>query len=481
MVPQVGRVLRVPGANPRASLDGLFYTTAPNSPETKAVKITNSSIPGMGLDSSPKSRPTSPTRGILSRARSRIRPFGGRERLTDEDLPNIITLNSSNEQTPDSPNTSEARKRSKSPVKKITSRTTDDGRRPTKKSGSIRRGKGEESGIRGLFKGARNPVARVSDFLWKKESSPGAGTSSGISTDESDVEDIRGSQLKTEKKGSRESSAGAKLADVVEASPEKEQPSSLNNMPPYSSPSERRGRTTQTKAEETSSEPILSSLLRTREERRKSSRAYLLRTTPRIDVQNASPTSSPDLGPVDRFHRDSSISEFESRRGSSPGVRTADARLNAILGLPGKRRNDLPVTGLSSLETTNMSRPSLGANRQWSISDQGVSEHRGPMTKREIARVRALLLSSGIKAKEISRRAAETNDLRKDTKSPYADIANLAKDEIKPVPKGQEHRLAARILSEDIQLSSRMWQASADLFCNTHDCQYDYAHPGSAS
>jgi hypothetical protein len=89
------------------------------------------------------------------------------------------------------------------------------------------------------------------------------------------------------------------------------------------------------------------------------------------------------------------------------------------------------------------------------------------MTKREIARIRALLLSSGIKAKEISRRAAELKDLRTDDDSQYKDVALLAREELKPVPKSQEHRLAARIISEDIQLSSQMWHTSADTFCNT--------------
>jgi Fe2+ transport system protein B len=88
------------------------------------------------------------------------------------------------------------------------------------------------------------------------------------------------------------------------------------------------------------------------------------------------------------------------------------------------------------------------------------------MTKREIARVRALLLSSGIKAKEISRRAAEPKDLRTDQESPYQDIAELAREKIALVPKSQEHRLAAKILSDDIQLSAQMWHTSADEFCN---------------
>jgi len=92
--------------------------------------------------------------------------------------------------------------------------------------------------------------------------------------------------------------------------------------------------------------------------------------------------------------------------------------------------------------------------------------HRGPMTKREIARVRALLLSSGVKAKEICRQASERKDLHNSDRPLYAEIAALSKDPIPPVPKYEEHILAAKIISNDVQLSSRVWHASVDNFCS---------------
>jgi len=384
----------------------------------------------------------------------------------EDEHPELMT--GSKDPTPESPDPPEARRRSRSPLKKVDSRRTDDGLKPVRTTGSMRRGKGEESGIRGLFKSSRNPVGRVSDFFWKKEPS---GVSSGFSTDESDIEDLRSPQAKSEKKGSRESSAGTALDDFDAIALRKENPSFISDMPVFTSPFDRRGRSTRARDDPGSPEPTMTQEQRAREERRKYSRAQLLDLPPRIDVQNASPTSSPDMGPVDRFHRDSSVSDIESTRGSfSNGVQSADARLNAILGLPGKlgsRRNALPVTGLSNLETSYNTRPSMDGKRQWSISDRSTSINRGPMTKREIARVRALLLSSGIKAKEISRRAAEPKDLRTDESSRYKDVALLAKQEIQVVPKSQEHRLAARIISDDIQLSSQMWHSSADTFCNT--------------
>jgi len=91
------------------------------------------------------------------------------------------------------------------------------------------------------------------------------------------------------------------------------------------------------------------------------------------------------------------------------------------------------------------------------------------MTKREIARVQALLLSSGIKAREINRRAIEVKDIREpDRRYDYTDVAPLDRDPpfLKPVPKYQTHILAAQIISRDIQISSQIWQETVSTFSN---------------
>ena len=460
--------LEVPGHGPRRSLEELD-STAPNSPDVEASNVSNSFVPSIGMDLSPPpgTRPSSPTRNSLSKVKSRFNQLQdhsrdrSRSRVPEVDVVAIPPSTASNSKapTPDSPAALQKQKRSMSPVKKVT--TADS----TKSSiRSIRRGKtGEEaSGIRGLFKGTRNPVTRVSDFIWKKEPSP-AGPSSGFSTDESDLEDIRTASANE----SRNSSIAMQHSsdDIETAFPQKEKPSYLSEMPVFISPfSERRGRPTYTRSDQ-NPENTRSEERQAREQRRKTSRAHLLEHLPRIDVQDASPTSSPDLPPQDRYQRDLSVSDIDSRRSSfATGVYGADARLNAILGMPGKRGNILFATGLSTLEASNKHRPSLEGKRHWSISDRGVSVHRGPMTKQEIARVKALLLSSGIKAKEISRRAAEAKDLQDTEEKIYVDIAPMAQQKVGPVPRSQHHILAARILADDIQLSSRIWQDSADRF-----------------
>jgi hypothetical protein len=57
--------------------------------------------------------------------------------------------------------------------------------------------------------------------------------------------------------------------------------------------------------------------------------------------------------------------------------------------------------------------------------------------------------------------------LQNPEKSPYSHIAKLSQEEVSPVTNSQQHIIAARILASDMQLSSRMWQASADNFYNT--------------
>ncbi|EKD12632.1 hypothetical protein MBM_09201 [Drepanopeziza brunnea f. sp. 'multigermtubi' MB_m1] len=442
--------LEVPGMNGRRSMEGLS-TTSPNSPSTKGQQG-EWIIPASDL-SSGRSRPTSPSRKPLSKMKSKIRPFIDRNHESSHPLENSMALLDSIEHDPGTP---DGRRRSMSPVKKGISKTPGDGQKSTSKASS--KGKGEDSGLRGLFKNARNPVSRVSDMLWKKD--PSAG--SGFSTDESDIEEVRNHP---ERINSRDSSVGATLEDLDEAAPEERKSSYMKSVPPlpvFTSPFEHRGRPTRMRSDESfhAAPNTLSRQLLTREERRKYGPHHLNDSTPRIDVQDASPTSSPENVKISKNRPTSSIPDFHSNY--SNGIRSADAHLNSILGFPGRRRDALPITGLSNLET---SRSSLG--RQWSYSDRSNPEDRGPISRREIARVRALLLSSGIKAKEISRRAAELKDITSDPDSSYATIAEFAHEPLDSVPKSQQHRLAARVISEDVQLSSQIWQGYADEFVNS--------------
>lgn len=187
---------------------------------------------------------------------------------------------------------------------------------------------------------------------------------------------------------------------------------------------------------------------------------------PRIDIHRVTDAASPDF--VTRRRRSSRTSDLSDLS----RVHTADARLNSILGMPGQSpigANFLPVTGLSLFEDHR--RPSIAGSRRWSMSSRGVSPGTAAaeparVSRREIARVRALLLSSGIKAKEITRRAAELRDLDDAAVSRFADVAALARGQgaLPPVPRAQEHLLAARVLETDMRWSAGRWQAAAERF-----------------
>ncbi|EPE27524.1 hypothetical protein GLAREA_04315 [Glarea lozoyensis ATCC 20868] len=447
--------LEVPmqGGRPRRSLDE-FDSTAPSSPEARPFRTSNAFVPTVEL-SHAQSRHASPSRTPLSKVKNKINQFhdSHHKRVSLDEPPRL----DSSGNVPETPSPGERRKRSISPFKSSSSKKTDESARPAlKNTGSVRRSKLEESGIKGLFKG-RNPVSRVGDFVWKTAKEQIPGLSSGYSSDDSELDEPSPPSVRP-KKDSNASSVGAADDNAATDLP-KERATYTRDLPTFTSPFEGRGRTIRNKnTESTSSSDPLG-----RESKKAIARSTGLEPPPRIDIQSASPTSSPDPNGSNRRKRDSSVSDTDISRRQSLA---SGSRLNEILGSPGHRRNALPMTGLANLEVTN-DRTSIDSQRQWSISDRAPSVHRGPMSKREIARVRALLLSSGIKAKEITRRAAEPQDLNTTTDPHYAGISKFAHAPISPVPKSQQHNLAAHILETDIHNSSEMWQASTDHFIGT--------------
>ncbi|KAL4913440.1 hypothetical protein BDW62DRAFT_192579 [Aspergillus aurantiobrunneus] len=125
-----------------------------------------------------------------------------------------------------------------------------------------------------------------------------------------------------------------------------------------------------------------------------------------------------------------------------------------------------PVTGLAQAQPTPVPsshgiRPSLsGQTRSWSISDRSVSVsiESGVPGKQEVERTRALLLSSGIKAREISRRA-ET------VRSPPPEFllrSYSPESSIPPVPRLCEHELASRRLLKRIEVFHNSFESSIE-------------------
>jgi hypothetical protein len=126
-----------------------------------------------------------------------------------------------------------------------------------------------------------------------------------------------------------------------------------------------------------------------------------------------------------------------------------------------------PITGLAQAQPTaarsssHKLQPMIsGQSRSWSISDRSlsISIESGVPGKQEVERTRALLLSSGIKAREITRRAESV-------RSPPPEFLQRAFDsdaQIPSVPQLYEHEVASRRLLKRIEASHNSFESSID-------------------
>lgn len=192
---------------------------------------------------------------------------------------------------------------------------------------------------------------------------------------------------------------------------------------------------------------------------------------PKIDIDGI--RSSSLSSPANLSHTgDFDVSRGGSRRGSDSRsenrVHDADRRLKEALNTPGTLGSHrLRVSSASSLEIPDAhpsSQLSANEQRERSVSDQSAKGLYDTVSKRDIARVEALLLSSGVKANEISRRGQEIE------KSPSQVLKNLPEkfhDQILRVPRSQEHMFAARILIDNIEVSAQTLHNAEEHFLNT--------------
>lgn len=144
-------------------------------------------------------------------------------------------------------------------------------------------------------------------------------------------------------------------------------------------------------------------------------------------------------------------------------------------GLSATSYADSHISGTSTHQDhASLSRPNF-ERRHWSITDDDPNNPRRrrsstisantSITASDLARVRALFLCSGIKAREINRRAYTT-------RSPPApwlkSAANLSDTTaLIPVPRKEEHALAARILVRQLEASTTALQSSAETYRNS--------------
>ena len=385
--------------------------------------------PPFGLDLSvPSSRAGSPTRNPLSKVKRKLldrsRDNGAESQSEAEDDADArLTIT----ETP-------------SPSDKFPSRAPEDGLKVRRESASAR-AKEESVGLRGIFKGTviRGGVSKIGDIIWKKDA--GSDTDSDSSSD-SEADATRGR--------SRPSLSRATTSEVPPNAKHY-----LDSMPQFHHVGEATNKTTNSQA----SNLVLPEL--SRPQSRQSARWEQLKP-PRIDIQSSVSTPAPSIAPAKRLG-ESDVSESESYQPS-----LSDEKQGASHHLE-PRDSGLTSQGRSP-------------SRHWSITDRNPSPERTRLSKREVARLRALIFSSGVKAMEINRRA---NELRKPLNAtsaaylkpdPRYDVGPLSWDEMikiapdckelqeQPVTACEVYPLASKALGMAIRASGQRWQSSADQF-----------------
>ncbi|KXL43412.1 hypothetical protein M433DRAFT_155917 [Acidomyces richmondensis BFW] len=113
------------------------------------------------------------------------------------------------------------------------------------------------------------------------------------------------------------------------------------------------------------------------------------------------------------------------------------------------------------LSTTGLSQQSGQSGRHWSISDRALPIHVQRVTLRDINRAKALILASGIKAKEILRRA----DMPREKQlAVIQQIADFVGQDFGEVPIKKEHIVASQLLSDKLREVLAQFEITIDRF-----------------
>lgn len=381
--------------DPRVSLDG-FDSTAPSSPAHVGY------FPSIAANlSPPSSRSSSPAKKglrhkIASRHERSKSKQGDREREQERDdgLPELYNLPQRNVTAPG--RTESSSKLEPSPLLDVVSPhyPDDQGMHDSTRGDGHRSRKGlhhPESKLRGIFKGpgriaerVGNEVSKVGDLILKKDADPDSRKSSSATTFVSDDSDSDEESRGDKKSGSK---------------------GLLRRLPTFT---EEPGRLTRKDSEKASSRSFIPSLPTF--------------TSPlRQDERSKAPEVTDSASPRERFlspRKNESPQRFSLPRSKtldfSPSLHQRRTEHHEIQdpSVPFSLTRP-PVTGLANARASPGVSPDgrrsglSGASRAWSISGRSLQTliDTGVPDKPEIERTRALLLSSGIKAREITRRA----------------------------------------------------------------------------
>lgn len=189
---------------------------------------------------------------------------------------------------------------------------------------------------------------------------------------------------------------------------------------------------------------------------------------------NGTPEISPNTSQTD-LSRQQTMSSYrldkpswQPSRSSSTGIGAAGSRLNQVLSKSGGvGGRDLPMTSLAKVDAKQRSRSRH--HREWNIAeDQDASaasaakrRSDAPITAKDIAYVKSLLLSSGIKAYSIVTRANEPPNEPSDF---LVKASKSSQVPLKRASRREEHVVAARLLSERSGKIVSNFEADAETF-----------------
>ncbi|KXG53746.1 uncharacterized protein PGRI_007960 [Penicillium griseofulvum] len=381
--------------DPRMSLEGMD-STAPNSPAHVGY------FPSIAVNlSPPSSRSPSPAKKglrhkIVSRHERSKSKQADREREREDELPAPEALRQRNMTAPE--RTEGTSRLEPSPLPDVVSSAypDDQGTPEGTRADGYRSRKGPhlpESKLRGIFKGpgriaeiVGNEVSKVGDLILKKDADPESRKSSSATTFASEDSDSDEESRSDRKSGSK---------------------GLLRRLPTFT---DEPGRLTRRNSEKNSSRSFIPSLPTFTSPLRQDERSDAAEVT-----DFGSPgeqTSSPQNGSRD------SPKKFSLPRSKtldfSPSVRAGRTKRNEMKdpSIPFSLTRP-PVTGLANARASPGLSPDgrrtglSDSSRAWSISGRSIHTliDTGVPGKPEVERTRALLLSSGIKAREITRRA----------------------------------------------------------------------------
>lgn len=435
--------------NPRMSLEGMD-STAPNSPVHAGY------FPSIAVNlSPPSSRSRSPAKKglrhkIVSRHERSKSKLGDREQRKHEHESHDLEVSPQHAPLPPFENIQRNSKLEPSPLPDIVSSyfPGDQGSADGHRVDSYRGRKGQhlpESKLRGIFKGpgriaeiVGNEVSKVGDMILKKDQVPDSRKSSSATTLSSDESDYDDEEQGTDKRGGPRGLLPGRLTrrDSEKGASSK---SFIPSLPSFTSPLRQDGRTGSTDAVEFGSPRERISAPGKQDERETQRRMAFSRS------------KTLDFG-----------SPISSRGRTKPHI-IKDSSVPFSLTRP-------PVTGLAQARASpgpsaERRRPLGGAPRAWSISDRSLHtlNDSGVPGKPEVERSRTLLLSSGIKAREITRRAHSVRD-----PPPHWLQTSLGPNTSIPrVTRLEEFDLAAQSLLRRFEASQYSFQQSMHHFATT--------------